>query len=358
MEEDEDSFIFEEDGLPPKDESMSIFDESGQSLDIEEDEIDKTKDTKKVEKKTEIVSKPIVVKEKEARKDSPSANSDVKIVNEVRENYNKDSGNRHLKDKIANMKGDDVIEIMLLLEQVIFRFDVAHGKNKDDINERYEYTRRLTDATDTLKTYILDMKRIADTSGDTIKNLESIMDNLIQEITRITQEVDLSPIQKGIVDEINQIISKMPINEINQGVGNFIQIAGNVKTALDLWKGDAREFEERSHTQRKKMREDLENVVDAAKEIQKINKEQSGKRFGIGSIFTGIVLGIIIGVGFSSYLYQDYFGSKFDAIIKNISAKSGQDELIKDSNGKRYIIYDKRKMKMIKSGEEFRLYFD
>ena len=355
--EEEDDFEFEDDNMPS--ESDLIFDvgseTSGKSASAAV-AASSAKNTSKAAARSDA-EKP----------HSPMANheilssqviKDVAIVNKVNEEYASEGRDRMLRNKIMSLKGDDLVEIMLLLEDITFRFDIAHGKHKDDLKERDEYTKRLSDATVSLKSYILDMKKVADASSEATDNFREIIEELQVEVTRVVQDIDLSPMQKQIIDNINQIISKMPINEINQGVTNFIHIAKNLGSSLEMWKSDAAKFDENMYSQRKKMKETLDEVINASKNIQNIYDEKSGKRFGFGVLFFAVTVSSLITLGGSVYFYQDFIGGKINEIIKSVQAGATGGINVKTGSGGSYILFDQSKMKVIKEDGELRLYLD
>lgn len=353
MEDDidnDDDFAFAEEGsdeLPSRD-SIDIFNrEDDAEIPIDDGAIL----NKKVEKE--------LTKEKPTSSASPdvvkSVEKNIEIVHKNIEEEQERRTDYSLKNRILNMKGDDIQEAMILLEDLIFAFHLAHGKAKEDNREKDEYTKRLNAATLSLKEYILDMKRVADNSSETAKNFEDVIANFQKEIVNLVREIDLSPMQKEIVDNINGIISKMPINEINQGVTNFIRIAGDLRDGLKLWDKDGREFEERLTDQRKKFKDIHDSTRDLLENSVKTINQANGKRFGFGSLLGVFCLGSCLSIAGSIYLYQDFFGSKFDMIAKNLQSNSNKIKVYEDEKGS-YIVYDKNNMKMLRSGDEFKIY--
>lgn len=312
-------------------------------------------------KKDESLSKKEVPVEKKevVAKGSPSSSSSGVVSNDRDREDDFSLKDSELRTRISNLKDkDDAIEIMLLLEEIIQRFDWAKEKSMQDAQEQILLTKNLKNAGNSIHNYISDMKSISNSSKEAMASFDRSIDMFQKELVMMVQEIDLSPFQKAILQNLNEALGKMPINEINNGVTHFISVAAKLKSTIDIWDEDSKKFEKRFYDARFELKKTLEMFGDVIRDAEQVSKEIRGKRFGFGALIGTLVFGSLLGVAGSGYLYQDFFGVKFDELFKEIQKKTDLIENVgvySDPRGS-YIIYDKNKMELKKDGDVFKLY--
>lgn len=289
-------------------------------------------------------------------KSNKESTEDIKtLISEQKQIDEEEKKKRGIGSVVANMSNkDDSIEMLLLVEELITKLELAAGRVRKENERSDEFSKRLDNSTTYLKEYILDMRKVSDSSKENAEILKDILSDFQSQMIQIVQEIDLSPIQKNIIHNITDILKKLPINEVNHSVTTLNHMTKTLIEELGKYKEDAGEFEDRLFTQREAFAgivKDLKDGVDNALDVQ---ESALGKRFGVGSLISLFTIGLIFGVMGSGYLYQDFFSIKIEEVATKLSkdiSRTGIETKV-DNNGE-YILYDKSSMKMVrnKNGE-------
>lgn len=291
----------------------------------------------------------------ESKKDSKSSsNNEVSsaaaikaIVDKENKEAEKKKDDFNLINRIHNASNkNDSLELLLLIEDIIYKFQLAVGTMKEEQSATFEASARLKNAEEALKEYIIDMKRIKEESADTTRFLKELLSSFQNDVTQMVQEIDLTPMQRGIMQNISDILSKMPINEVNQSVSTLKTLVESLIKSIGIYKEDAEKFDEKLYQHKQDLYSIIKGFKDQIKEIKEEKEKLNGKRFGIATLISVLAFGVTLGSIASVYIYQDFFGQKFDEIAMSIQSNSNNSIRLKNDSGGKYFIYDKKTMEM------------
>ena len=296
---------------------------------------------------------------KESKSSLNNAEEIKKIVEEQEEIDANIKEDKALLNKVYNVNNkEDSLELLILIEDLIYKLNLAAGRVRLENEKTDEYSKRLKDAETSLKEYILDMKRVGENTSETTRFLKDLLSSFQSDVEQMVQEIDLSPMQNGIMKNISDILSKMPINEVNHSVSTLKTLVESLIKSIGTYKDDATVFDDKLYAQRQEFAAIVQELKDSAQSIKEEKDKSTGKRFGWVTLVSVFVIGCTISTVGSVYLYQDFFGQKFDEIAKSIQSNGVNGiKVHQDSKGK-FIVYNARTMKMQKTQKsgQFKIY--